>query len=120
MRDLHPWGGRRGGIASPPSVHKQPLPQASRRKWPGNGSCAFAAASLVVLKCPFYSDLVSFSEAFRQAWILPTMWSESPFVRLFFFLFLVDLSTEVVTAVDSLIPIPPPKHLCLLVWIFFS
>ena len=40
----------------------------------------------------------------------------------FFFSFLVNLicQLKVVTAVASLIPIPPPKHLCLLVWIFFS
>ena len=50
------------------------------------------------------------------------MWSESPFFRLFFFPFLVNLicQLKVVTAVASLIPIPPPKRLCLLVWIFFS
>jgi hypothetical protein len=53
MRDLYPSGGvvLVGAIASTTSICTQTAPPpASRRKWPGNGSCAFDAASLVVLK----------------------------------------------------------------------
>ena len=124
MRDLHPsgaGGGRCGGISStsictqtapPPS-----LPQEVAGKWQLCVCCCVSC-------CFEMSILIRFGFIFwgLQASLDPANHVVRESFRSTFFLVFskLNLSTEVVTAVESLIPIPPPKHLCLLVWIFFS